>query len=62
MLDSLGLTCRIGGGRLRGGGVEACIDVDRAPSLSSLALVLALAYYSISFVCDLHASLQDRRG
>ena len=39
----------------------ACISVDRAPSLSSLALVLAFAYCSTLFVCDLHASLQDRR-
>ena len=40
----------------------ACISVGCAPSLSSLALVLAFAYCSTSFVCDLHASLQDRRG
>ena len=38
----------------------ACISVGRAPSLSSLALVLALAYCSISFVFALHAPLQDR--
>ena len=36
----------------------ACISVGRVPSRPSLAF----AYRSTSFVCDLHTSLQDRRG
>ena len=60
----------VGGSRGLFGGFLAEADLflnsnqrfEGVPSLSSLARVLALAYCSISFVCDLHESLQDRRG